>query len=144
MVTVAAVKALIIFAAKKGINVFRPHSLEFFIEFAIKAAIIWFLAFLRLPPDLPQIVGSRFGQPQLLLANFHGLENITMGDVCNRDVHGTAGAAKIGRYLPVTNFVILTKVRIHWLYLRVGSRRLREWIPDQVRDDGECERNIAT
>ena len=100
MVTVAAVKALIIFAAKKGINVFRPHSLEFFIEFAIKAAIIWFLAFLRLPPDLPQIVGSRFGQPQLLLANFHGLENITMGDVCNRDVYGTAGAAKIGRHPP--------------------------------------------
>jgi len=33
---------------------------------------------------------------------------------------------------PFTAAVILTKVRIHWLYLCVRSRPLREWIPDQA------------
>ncbi|RJG53821.1 hypothetical protein D0Z70_15080 [Sphingobium terrigena] len=41
-----------------------------------------------------------------------------------------------GHFFPFTTTVILTKVRIHWLYHRAGSRPLREWIPDQVRDDG--------
>jgi len=41
-----------------------------------------------------------------------------------------------GRSLPISTGVILTKIRIHSALGQIGSA---EWIPDQVRNDGDCK-----